>query len=356
MTTKSFKTKTIDKASIKANYDNTTLVHPEIGSFFDFRQFDEPLVEDLITALGHPKMTRYFDHFGFNLLDYLLQSSHQDSLSIVMDESDKPVSFVHPARQFITDDQFYNQIVNSFHGVTDKTSTYYNHQGNLCHRFTISDHLTLPSPLNSELFSAEGIIERRSTGGMTFSAGLLRLACTNGSTVNEKGFHWDNLNSLSEIQDALASVSFPSLTNVIISRITDKTGSLINASVHDVLHLSNICRNYHDESASLYDPNQHFPIDHIREHYINQPEEIDVLSASTKTLKALPSGLTYWDAYNCATSFARTCPERQKVEVSATNSLMSKKKDLGPGESGYHYNGTAPAINPAILQRLRGEI
>jgi len=354
--TKSFKVKTIDKASIKTDYDTVTLIHPEIGQLIDFNQRNDGLLDDLTIALGHPRMTRYFDHFGFNLLDYLLQSSHQDKLSFVFDESDNPVSVVHPSRQFITDDQFYNQIVNSFHGVSDKAKTYYDNQGNLCHRFTISDHLTLPAPLNAELFSAEGIIERNATGGMAFSAGLLRLACTNGSTVNEKGFHWDNLNSLSEIQDALASVSFPSLSNVIIGRITDKTGTLINASVNDVLHLSNICRSHHDESASLYDPNQHFPIDHIREHYINQPEEIDILSSSTKTLKALPSGLTYWDAYNCATSFARTCPERQKVEVSATNCLMSKKKDLGPGESGFHYSGTAPAINPSVLQRLRGEI
>jgi len=354
---KSFKTKTIDKASIQANYDTLQLTHPEAGQLINFNGLDRDLVEDFTTALGHPKMTRYLDHFGFNLLDYMVQSSHVDSLSVVFDESDQPVSFVHPSRQFISDDQFYNQIVNSFHGQNpDKTKTYYNRQGNLCHRFTIADSLNLPAPLASELFSAEGVIERMSTGGMTFSAGLLRLACTNGSTVNEKGFHWDNLNSLSEIQDALAHVSFPSLTNVIISRITDKTGSLINASVNDVLRLSNSCRRHHDESASLYDPNQHFPIDHIREHYINQPEEIDILSASTNTLRALPSGLTYWDAYNCATSFARSCANRQKVEVEATNGLMSKKKDLGPGKEGYHYTGTAPAINRSVLQRLRGEI
>jgi len=347
----------IDKASIYADYSTMQLVHPEVGKLIDLNRFNADLIGDFTTALDHPKMTKYLDHFGFNLIDYLVQSSHVDSLSVVLDESDQPVSFVRPSRQFITDDQFYNQIVNSFHGAhPDKTRTYYDRKGNLCHRFTVADNLPIPAPLNAELFSAEGVIERLSTGGMTFSAGMLRLACTNGSTVNEKGFHWDNLNSLSEIQDALASISFPSLTNVIISRITDKTGSLINASVNEVLKLSKSCQRFHDESASLYDPNQHFPIDHIREHYINQPEEIDILSASGNTLKALPSGLTYWDAYNCATSFARTCANRQKLEIEATNGLMGKNKDLGPGKEGYHYTGTAPAINQTILQRLRGEI
>lgn len=171
-----------------------------------------------------------------------------------------------------------------------------------------------------DLYRKEIILSRNVTGGLNVGLNILRLLCTNGSEVVERSVRKHlatgiNQAQLDPLYDTFSSYS---IKNLIMSAMLDSSGKMIEASVADVLKFSDMLTPYSDVTGV------HAIADDVVSQYL--ANGVDTKKYSRRELENLPSGISYYKAYNILTADARSCDLSEQDRVTIGSYLHPKNQ------------------------------
>lgn len=203
----------------------------------------------------------------------------------------------------------------------------------------------------TDVFKKSASITRLPQGGVYFSTGLLRLACTNGCVVEDS--QYKVLNRQSKIDEVMVKNFIDSVSNFNINAYFNslffKNGEPVMASVADFMGMSDLLKSLTDEDiASVYYP--HAPIE---EFYANQGIQLDKLSRTM--LGRLPSGMSYYNAFNILTNGAKAA-ESLSLEDEIRIASWSKPSKLNSIKSTDIQFKGMPHFDDEFTHRLMGDI
>lgn len=250
-----------------------------------------------------------------------------DVKAVVNEQSNTVEGFVHPNKTFVEDDDYQH--------LKERVLK------------TIPDEFDL---FGLDTFSYNIGVDRPLTGGVTFHADLVRLACLNGAKTfhPECSNHYHSLPSHTDVDVVLDKLSHFSPTTFLTSVFGVNASR--PASVFDLVSMANSSGLPEDE-LSL-----HFPISEVREHYNRLGYDIDKLSLNT--LSTLKAGVSYYDCFNFLTyviTHKANKEDNMELQIKASRFLSQKSiKD-------YEHlllstKGTeAPSIKMEDIARYKGD-
>ena len=308
------------------------------------------VVEELCKFNGVPATLVSVDkRFKTTTAHTVLSQVLEKEPMFVLSEEGDVLNALNPKSSFMSDDQF-EKVVDDVQSLGFKDVKTTKLGASL--RATIQ----LPSDdknqfFNNDFFEKRVIVERLAEGGMFLNVELLRKVCTNGQLVADAQFK-KTLHRVSVDTDLLktflADTTEFSISDYFES-LWNKNGEPVIASVADYFGMKKTLTAFVGEDMA----DVVYPSDIITEFYNNQ--DIDVQSLSRTMQAKLPSGLSYYDAFNFLTHGVKMAEEKDlklELEVAAW-AKPSKLTQLK--QSDLIFKG-APYFSPEKILALRGDV
>lgn len=262
-------------------------------------------------------------------------------------DNNEIVSVIDPKSCYCFNDDYY-ELISKFETILGiKGSTISRKSSQLRTEFTLSDS---ENNFFNDIFDKKIIIDRLPQGGVLFTIGLLRLVCTNGMMVPDSQYK----SLVRSLPNDYQPIVFTDLANHFdvnsyFTSLFTKNGVPLMASVADYLGMmDNLSKLTDSDTASYF-----FPLEPIERHYSAQGIDIEHLSRSS--LSKLPSGVTYYNAFNILTNGIKLVNDisiKDELEVSkwiVPSKLSSMKlTDIS-------YQGV-PKFDEVLLHSLMGDI
>lgn len=202
-----------------------------------------------------------------------------------------------------------------------------------------------------DAFSRNWEITRRAEGGISFTTGIVRLACTNGMVVPEKQFSSFIRNA---VADRVFILGFHDIAsgfsvNEYLKNTFTHNGVEVPCSLADMYEMQDCLKSLTNDDL----PEILFPTKEIEDFYSNQG--IEVNSLSRRYLDKLPTGFTYYQALNILTHGAKSMVEPtidNKIKV-AKFCRPSKMKSLRDVD--LHWEGT-PQFSESRIRSSMGDL
>lgn len=261
----------------------------------------------------------------------------------VLRDGDK-VQVLDPKSSFVDDEQFdeiqtmlsgrYESIEKADHGFES--------------RLTIVLPKDYQESFMGDVFEKQLVVSRRPEGGLSYGLQVERLICTNGSMVSDKAVFQTirkpagNEGVMSELFGAIENVS----VNEYLQGLFMNQGEFVPCSVADMSEMSAAVVRLTGEDLSPY------PLDKIAEVYANQ--DIDINKLSRQNLAKLPSGFSYYEAFNVMTHAVKAAEDtlENKIEVAKFYKHSRMKALSSTGVVFQH----APTFSTEFKHELMGDV
>lgn len=306
------------------------------------------LLMTLLASYKVPATTVALDKkYGLTTMHDIL-SKQVVEFDVVVSDEGKPLSILDHRNKFVVDTE-YEELVT---GISDKLGI----QGDTkVSGATTETKFTLDvadsDNFLGDVFKRQLHITRLPQGGLAINTGTLRLACTNGMMVTEKGH---SLLSRAGVPDEAAILNMISTIlafNLMtyMNKLWYRDGELVECSVADFYGMRNTLASITDRDTANY----FYDDEPIKAHYLNQNVDLTKIPARLKS--RMVSGITYYDAFNILTNAAKQAPEltlEDKIGISkwASPTRLLQLKNSDPQFSG------RPHFNESLIQRLKGDI
>lgn len=302
-------------------------------------------VDNIMNFYGIPQALRSVDKkFNTNTLREVIEVA-APTIDVLVDENS--VQVLDPKSVFMGDNEFYQllEVVQNVTGVGAKvTDNKFQKQAEIQLKERDSDSFL------GDVFSRNWSVIRRAEGGLSFSTGILRLACTNGMVIPDKQFSGFIRNAtadqafLTGFHDTALGFSVDAYMRATFMH----NGEYIPCSLADMYEMHDcLAQITQDDLADML-----YPLQTVEEFYTSQG--IDVAHLSRRYLDKLPTGFTYYQALNILTNGAKamadkTIDNQVKVAKFCQSKRIQSMKDVD-----LHWEGMLSFSN-AQIHALMGD-
>lgn len=234
-----------------------------------------------------------------------------EEIEVLRSDDGSLVQVLDPKSNFVSDEQFFEvgEMVKKLSGLEMKEQS---------NGFQKTLEFQIPANAESDtfvgdLFQKSVKIDRLPQGGVNFSTALLRLICTNGSTVKDAQYY--SLIRSGQVSDAIAQVFVDKVQNLNLNEyfktLFYHNGEPVIASVADYLGMRDTLKVITELEPEALDA--YFPVEPLAEFYTAQ--NIDISKLNRALLNRLPSGLKYFEAWNILTNGAKLAEKNIRNEM-----------------------------------------
>lgn len=226
-------------------------------------------------------------------------------------EADSIVGITFPGERFLDDDS----VEDLASLISEKVGS--NVEARAGHQFAIP--LDVEESLFSDLFRKEVVLTRSPFGGYDFNVQMLRLTCTNGASVPQKGFYKHlSANVVLDSDDVLEAIKKFSINSCLEGMFTIN-GEVVNATYGDVLNLSKFV-----EYKSLGESR----IGRFHDMLVNKFDEANVAvsSLSPQERSFVNVGVPLYNVFNMATADLRSASLLLEDKIGLSRLIKPRKK------------------------------
>lgn len=331
------------------NYNITDLV--QIGTDLGNSEVTIPrkMVEDLCKYHKLPTTLLGIDaKYGLNTTLELLQKQVKD-IDVLVDDNGKALSVLDPKSTFVTDEEFDEKV--------EDLKLLCDFEKDDTRLVGAEKKVTLSFPIAKEndsfigdLFQKRLDIVRLPQGGVAMNLGLLRLICTNGCMTMDKEYNhmsrrgMFSIEGLQQFANLLGGVNL----QTYFENLWTKDGEMLEASVSDFLGMKRTLTQITDKDIADY----YFNAEPIEDHYLQQ--NVDIYKVNDKLRSRMPSGMTYYDAFNVLTNAVKQAPDSTLQDRIQVASWAKPSRLLQLKQSAISYHGR-PYYSEQRIAHLKGD-
>lgn len=257
---------------------------------------------------------------------------------------DGKIQVLDPKSSFVDDEQFAE--------VETMLKGRYDNVESKSRGFESQIKVELPESYNEsftgDVFKKQLLVTRRPEGGLSYGLQIERLICTNGSMVADKStFKTIRKPAGNEgvMAELFAGVENMSINEYLMSLFMHQ-GEMVPCSVADMTEMASTLQKMTGEDATPY------PLENIAAVYASQ--DIDINKLSRQNLAKLPSGFSYYEAFNVLTHGAKQAEDtlQNKIEVAK---YYKSKRMKALSATGVVFS-KAPSFSKEFKHHLMGDV
>lgn len=274
----------------------------------------------------------------------VLQAAAQELTLLVEDDK---IQVLDPRSRFLNDNEF-DQLISLTENITGKQVK--QNKNKFQRQAVVALEQTDTDSFLGDIFEKTWTITRRAEGGLSFSTDIIRQICTNGAKIQDKQFYGFIRNST--VDNAFLT-SFHDTANgfsveAYLSQLFTHNGTPVQCSLADLKEMHQCLLDLTEDNLA----DVLFPIEAITAFYAMQ--NIDVNSLPRKYLDKLPTGLTYYQAFQILTNGTKSMVEKTIDNEIKVSNFAKPKRIQNMKDVDLHWEGI-PQFTSLQLQTWMGD-